>query len=227
LLHLLVFHLTLVGAASPADVSTHAKILDGDHPAEVLFNYSMSNRRSGLVDEWKATFRDPMKQEVASELTSVKEGRLLAYKLTQPLQQEEAEIQLTDKGTFFRYSKNGKWEENLEAPSGEVIAPPQIIGFALRHWEKIESGEKVSVRLAVPDRLETIGFRYQKSLSDDPKETKIEFVPSSFIIRQFVKPIEMRFETSSRKIRSFRAPSFLKKKEGTRWVSFLSEFRFD
>lgn len=182
---------------------------------------------NGPVEEWRATFRDPMKQEVASELTTVKGGRLLSYRLRQPLQEEEAEIRLTDKGTFFRYRKGGKWEENLETSSGEVIAPPQIIGFALRHWEKIQAGEKVSVRLAVPDRLETIGFRYQKSFSADPQETQIEFVPSSFLIRQFVKRIEMRFETSSRKIRVFRGPSFLKKKEGNRWVSFFSEFRFD
>lgn len=226
LIHLVAVHLSLVATARPLPDGS-ARIFDTSRPGEALYTYTLQRTVDGERVQWNARFLDSKAGEVAVETTRTESGRLVSYHLKQPMQDEEAEMRATPEQVHFRYRRGDKWQEAKEKNSPETIAPPQIVDWAQRHWDKIAKGETVFVRLAVPDRLETFGFRYRKQASNETGRMLVEFTPSSFLIRQFAPSVELLFDEKSRKLLRLRGPSFLKKMEKGAWVPLSAEFRFD
>lgn len=82
------------------------------------------------------------------------------------------------------------WEDNM-------ITPEQLTRYIHRHFDKIMGGETIKVRLIVPSRTETVGFRVFK---EEDKEfqgkvrTRFRMSPTSVFIRALVEPVDLYFE---------------------------------
>jgi hypothetical protein len=206
--------------------AVQARIYDTEPPSDTpLYSYEIVKSREGRVDTWNARFIGSDGKPFGIETTTLEEGQLFRYFLEQPPLGESAEVRKVPQGVIFRYLKNGQWKENFEKTSELVIVGPQLVEVLLANWDKIVSGKSLSLRFAVPDRLETIGFRISFEKTENGVSI-FHFSPSSFFIRQFVSPLVLRFDHPQRKLLTMRGRSFLKKKKGEEWVDLIGEFRF-
>jgi hypothetical protein len=106
------------------------------------------------------------------------------------VQGDEVTFQLDD-GTEQRTAS-----EHIDAP---VAVGPTLVGYIVRRLDALRAGNVVPVRLAVLERLETLGFELE-AMPADPAQTQIRMSPSSFLIGLLVAPISFTFETSSSKL---------------------------
>jgi hypothetical protein len=221
--------LQLAIAALAVSASTHAavqaRIFEIQKPESPLYIYTMERNREGTVESWNAKISDASGNQWATENTVFQNGKLARYTLYQTQVGEQAEVKIIPKGVLFRYYKDGKWKEDWEQTSQEVITGPQVVDTLLRHWDMVMAGKNYPVRFAVPERLETFGFRF-KVEKHDAKITEVHFVPTGFFVRQAVEPVILTFETATKKLFSIKGPTFLKKKVGDKWEELQAEVRF-
>jgi hypothetical protein len=217
--------LTAFPAATQGAVQARVYDLKGPRAAEALYSYSLVKSREGTVEQWTAHIKDAQNKEYASENTWLKEGKLVRYSLRQPQIGEEAEVRKIPKGVLFRYFKEGKWKEDWEETSETVITGPQIVDTILRSWDHLLARKPLTVRFAVPDRLETFRFKFEV-VSASADSTVIRFVPANFFIRQLVTPVVLTFD-GVKTLLSMTGPTFLKKRNGEKWDDLVAEVRFD
>lgn len=204
-----------------------ARVYDATVPSgSPLYSYSLNKSREGSVEQWNARIVDAEKKEYATETTWLKDGKLVRYWLDQTQVGEQAEVKMTPTGVMFRYLKEGKWKENWEDTKETVITGPQLVDTVLQNWDYIVGGKTFRVRFAVPDRLETFGFRFQVA-KQSAEKTEVVFTPSAFFIRQIVSPVVLVFETKTKQILSLSGPTFLKKKLEGKWHDLHAEVRFN
>jgi len=103
--------------------------------------------------------------------------------------------------------------EHVEHP---VAVGPTLVGYIVRHLEALRAGEVVPVRLAVLDRLETLGFELT-AVPAPAGQTQIRMSPSSFLIGLVVDPISFTFETASSKLLHLEGRVPPKLLEGESW----------
>jgi len=230
-----LFHLSgLLGAslfalvAIPALGTDQAGVYDF-HSASTtpVYSYALTKSKEGGVESWRAVFKDAEKKDFAVENTVLKDGKLVRYALTQPQLAEEADVKVGDAGITFRYLSNGKWKEDFEATQGNIIAGPQIVDIVQRSWDSLLAGNTVRVRLVVPDRLETVGFRFTAEKSADTSLQAFHFAPSNFLIRALVGKITLKFDSKTRQPISIEGRTFLKRKKGNDWEELTASIRFD
>ncbi len=205
-----------------------ARIFDIAPPSDnPLFTYEMKKSQEGSVETWSAQFIDQEGKVYALENTTLQNGKLVRYSLEQPAFKESAEVKLVPEGVLFRRTKEGKTKEDFEKTSETVIVGPQLVDTLLANWESLMAGKAISFRFAVPDRLETIGFKLTKEKSPAPDKTVFHFSPTSFFIRQLVAPLVLTFDSATKTMLSMKGRTFLKKKVGDGWEDLKAEFRFD
>ncbi len=94
-------------------------------------------------------------------------------------------------------AKNDKHDKDDEGWEDNMITPEQLTRYIHRHFDKILAGETIKVRLIVPSRTETVGFRVFK---EEDKEfqgkvrTRLRMNPTSIFIRALVDPVDLYFE---------------------------------
>jgi hypothetical protein len=219
---------SLLGFCISLEAQVKARIFDIDPPSDSpLFTYEMKKSQEGSVETWSAQFVDKEGKAVALENTTLQNGKLVRYGLEQPEFKESAEVKLLPTGVLFRFTRDGKTKEDFEKTTETVIVGPQLVDTLLANWESLMAGKSVSFRFAVPDRLQTIGFKLTKEKSNDPSKMVFHFSPTSFFIRQLVAPLVLTFESATKKMLSMKGRTFLKKKVGDGWVDLKAEFRFE
>jgi hypothetical protein len=216
--------LTLPGLCQAA-VQARVYELQKPQGTAPLYVYTMERNREGSVESWNAKITDDAGKQYALENTVFLNGKLARYTFFQTQVGEEGEVRVIPKGVLFRYFKDGKWREDWEETSQEVITGPQVVDTLLRHWDTVMAGKDYEVRYAVPDRLETFGFRF-KVEKKDSDTTVVHFVPTSFFVRQMVDPVIITLETTSKKLKSIAGPTLLKIKKGDSWEELKADIRF-
>jgi hypothetical protein len=90
-----------------------------------------------------------------------------------------------------------------EQPTEPVVVGPTLVGYVVKHLDQLRAGETITVRLAVLDRLETIGFNLEAvdpTEPSNPDQTQVRMTPSSFILGLVIDPIDFTFDTKTRKL---------------------------
>ena len=100
--------------------------------------------------------------------------------------------------SFRRSDSRGEVSE-VEEQSDAVAVGPTLVGYIVKHLAALRGGDSLKVRMAVLERLETIGFELRASESD-AGQTRVEMTPSSFVLALLIEPIVFTFETSSSKL---------------------------
>lgn len=84
----------------------------------------------------------------------------------------------------------------VEVTTEPVVVGPTLVGHIFRHLEELRSGKVLGVRMAVLDRLETIGFDL-RSVAAEPGRTRVRMTASSFVYGLMIDPIDFTFDTAS------------------------------
>lgn len=108
-------------------------------------------------------------------------------------------IHVEDGRVVYRLTEDGETRTAVEEQDGTVVVGPTLVGFIATHLDALRAGETFVVRLAILDRMETIGFELANEPAA-PRETRIRMTPTSFFIGLAVDPIHYTFETSTKKL---------------------------
>ncbi len=86
-----------------------------------------------------------------------------------------------------------------ETVSDPVVSGPTLFGHIYRNWDALMGGAEPTVRFAVLERLETIGFTLRKDASA-PGQVSIRMAAASPIIALGVDPIFITFDATTKRL---------------------------
>jgi hypothetical protein len=138
---------------------------------------------------------------LAESATETADHRLLEYTLhTNQLGQRGSIRVEGDQLVFHMEGPEGE-RTGTEEPSGPVAVGPTLVGFVMRHLPVLRNGTVVGVRLAVLDRLETIGFDLEAVESESPDATtRVMMTPTNFVYSLAIDPIYFTFDRSTNQL---------------------------
>jgi hypothetical protein len=127
----------------------------------------------------------------------------------------------------FERLEGTKRRARVERVKAPVVVGPTLVGHVVRNLASLRAGEVLRVRLAVLDRLETIGFDLQ-AVEAAPGQTRIRVKPSSFLVALIVGPLYFTFETATAKLVRLEGRVPPKVRAGDAWRDFDArvEYRF-
>jgi hypothetical protein len=127
----------------------------------------------------------------------------------------------------FRLVDASGTRTSVERRTGAVVTGPTLVGYVVRHLDALREDKTVSVRMAVLDRLETLGFDL-RAVPSNPGETRVRMKASSFLVAAVVDPVYFTFETATGKLLRLEGRVPPKVRAGDRWADFDArvEYRF-
>jgi hypothetical protein len=87
----------------------------------------------------------------------------------------------------------------VERRAGPVVVGPTLVGFLVTRLAALRAGQTLSVRFAVLERLETLGFEL-RAVDDEAGHTRVRMKPESALIGLVVEPILFTFDDASEKL---------------------------
>jgi hypothetical protein len=164
---------------------------------------------------------------VVAENGVIKDAELLSYEINRPQTEEKGRIAVRDGRIFFEYEgPGGKTKKADEKLKGKVLCAANFTNFVKAHWDDFQKGEKVDVRFAVWDRLETVGFTLKKVGEGEfqgEKTIDLEMKPTSFVIAALVDPVHLWYSVSDKKIRVMKGRVAPKQNVGGKWKDLDAE----
>lgn len=181
-------------AVAHAELRYTAQVYDEDsNKQKLLYNYKSESNQVGdeVVVTNQFTYPDG-KVATTEEVTFIKDKKVRLYKQHQAQLNAEGTIEIGNGKAKFTWTKDGKTKTDEEDAGADFIVGSQIPLHIEDNWDKLMKGEKFKRRLAVLERLETVGFEFSKEKDaeiDGKKAVVIKMKPSSFIIAAIVSPI--------------------------------------
>lgn len=172
--------------------------------------------------------RDPQGSiALAESATHDLDYRLSSYLLHANQLGQSGSVEVVGEEVRFRLEGGGQVEQASETQQDPVVVGPTLVGYIVRHLEALRSGQELPVRMAVLDRLETIGFRLS-AIPGEAGQTRIRMTASSFLYGLFIDPIDFDFEASSGKLVRLEGRVPPKVWADNRWRDFDArvEYRF-
>lgn len=133
---------------------------------------------------------------LADSATYTESYELIDYTLYFDQQGRSGSIEVDDeRGVTLTY--NGK--SKTEAAQGPVVVGPTLVGFLFHRLDALRAGEKLVVRFAVLDRLETMPFEFTAESAPEGS-TKIVMKAQSALVALAIAPVHFTFETATGKL---------------------------
>lgn len=153
--------------------------------------------------------------------------RLASYTLHRNQLGQSGTVRVDGDEVSFERRDGTQLRRKTERQAGPVVVGPTLVGFVFRHLGALRGGQVLGVRMAVLDRLETIGFDLQ-AVPASPGQTRIRMKPSSFFVALVVDPIYFTFETDSGRLVRLEGRVPPKVRDGDGWRDFDArvEYRF-
>jgi hypothetical protein len=137
---------------------------------------------------------------IAEVATHSPDYQLREYTLYTNQLGKRGSVRVRDSDVAFELQDGDEQRSASEPLTDPVLVGPTFVGYILRHLPELRAGAVLPVRLAVLDRLETLGFELQQEAAPEPGQTRIAASPSSFLISLAVDPLHFTFDTASGKL---------------------------
>lgn len=167
---------------------------------EPLFVYERRVSESANTQTSTHVTRDPGGAVVfADSARHSKNYELIEYQLLGDQLGQTGTIRVSRGGVDFALHGAEGTRLAHESDSDAIVVGPTLVGSIVRNLPALRKGASIRVRLAVLERLETIGFDLSL-LDHDEGRTRVQMKPSSLIIRMAVAPLMFTFDTASGKL---------------------------
>lgn len=171
--------------------------------------------------------RDPAGEiQLAESATHSAGYELVDYTLYANQLGQHGSIHVEGDEVSFRLSDDGHEKTRVEHQPGDVVVGPTLIGYVFQRLDALAQGEVAEVRLAVIDRLETIGFRLE-AVDGPPGQMRVRMSPSSFLVGLAIDPIYFTFETSSKRLLRLEGRVPTKIRDGRYWSDFDARVEYE
>ena len=157
---------------------------------------------------------------VASEKVQIKVDEILRYELDQKQTGIKATVEIKDNKVHYTYGVPGAQKTAVEKAEPGMIIGPSMIHYLMNRWDQLIKGETVSARFIVPERLETVGFKYfkeEETKFDGKDAVVIKMKPSSIIIAAIVTPLYIYFSKDGSMVYAIKGRTLPKQKKGDSW----------
>jgi hypothetical protein len=146
--------------------------------------------------------------EVALAEEAVHDSRyaLARYDLFTNQRGQRGSIQVQNGNVYFRLVEGAREETAVEdQPDLPVLVGPTLVGYVVQHLPALRTGQRLGVRLALLERLETLGFELE-SVPAPRGQTRVRMRPSSLLVRLAVNPVIFSFDTATSKLLRLEGP---------------------
>ncbi|WP_413561473.1 hypothetical protein [Bdellovibrio sp. HCB209] len=170
-----------------------------------LYDLNLVITPQGAETIVQSEFRDIHGNIAVTEKGVVSGDKLVSFEIVRKQTNESGKILVDgDKLSFEYFDTNGKKKTAEEKVKGFVLCSSNFGAFVKSNWEAFKKGDSVSVRFAVWDRLETVGFTIRKIKNTEIKGEKVlelEMKPTSFVIAALVDPVRFYYSESDQNLR--------------------------
>jgi hypothetical protein len=198
------------------------------HGTSTQPTYVYERRVEARLGRWVSTHvtRDSAGAiQLAESATHSSDYALSEYTLYANQLGQTGGIRVQDDQITFRVTDGNIERVRVERLTGDVVVGPTLVGYVVRRLDGLARGEVAEVRLAVLDRMETIGFELA-AVAAPAGLTRIQMTPSSFLIRLAVDPVIFTFETSTRQLVRLEGRVPTKIRDGDRWKDFNARVEY-
>jgi hypothetical protein len=153
--------------------------------------------------------------------------KLIRYEIVRTQTNEKGRITVDGEQIQFEYEgADGKKKTSDEKAKGFILCSSNFAAFVKSHWEQFQKGESVSVRYAVWDRLETVGFTLRKvgeKELDGEKMMELQMKPTSFVIAALVDPVHFWYAEKDKNLRVMKGRVPVKQMKDGKWKDLDAE----
>lgn len=98
----------------------------------------------------------------------------------------------------YELKDNGRLSTSQETVSDPVVSGPSLFGYVLSHWDLLQGGARLPVRMVALKDATTYGFEL-KYEGQNQQELSFTLTPSSFWVRLALAPLRVVFDASTRR----------------------------
>jgi hypothetical protein len=187
------------------------------------------NQRVGGVAVSSHITRDASSGAVvmADTASHTTDYRLIDYTLHANQLGQTGSIRVEKDQVTFRVVDAKGERETVEKTRDPVVVGPTLVGHMFVNLPSLRSGQVLPVRMAVLDRLETIGFELQ-AVAAPAGQTRVRMKPSSFLLAAVIDPITFTFDTATGKLLHLegRVPPRIRKGDKLNDLDARVEYRY-
>ncbi len=228
-----LFFMGVLNFTSPAWAITYtAKLYELNSDKQKLL-YQMKREETNVSDNTnvKTTITEPTnKKEAVIEELLLKDGKILKYQIHQKQLGDERTLEVKDGKVIFTTVSDGKTKTDQEDLAPNLVVGPTVIDYLKKNWKDIVGGETISIRFAVLERRDTVGFKFFKEseLKINGKDCiVVKMKPTSFIIAAVVNPLLFTFEKDSVKLLELKGRTLLKQNVNGTWKDLDADIVYE
>jgi hypothetical protein len=197
----------LAANASQAAMVPHftAKIYDLKDRSKLMFDYKSESEVTGDTKTFVNTVYDLNGEVLVIEKTVLKDDgkTLVSFEQDQKQLKTVGKVELRDGRAYFTFTRDGKTKTDDEKAGADFIVTATLVAYVQAHWDAAMKGDTIKARLAVLDRLETVGFQFRKESEKEiagAPAVILKMKPSSLIISALVNPLLFSFSADGQKL---------------------------
>lgn len=204
----------------------------------VLYKFKREVTRAGAAVKTVREFTTPEGQVVARETAMYERDALVSYDLEELQIKARGQVKLIrdpkkEATIDFKYisGNNTKTNVNTETLRPDTLIGDMIAPFLAAHWNDLMKGNDLKCRYIVPERAETVGFKFakhaEKTVLGKPVVI-IKMSPSSFVIAALVDPLYFTLEKDGEhRVLQYDGRTTPKLKDGNKWKDLDAVTVFD
>jgi hypothetical protein len=200
--------------------------IDG-HPAQPTYVYERHVDTQGAALVSTHVTRDGRGViQLAEAAEHAADYSLASYTLYANQLGQTGSIHVDGDQVAFRVREGDRERTATEQVDAPVLVGPTLVGYIVDHLDELARGETFSVRMAILDRLETIGFDLE-AVDAPAGRTRVKMSPSSFLIGLAVAPIYFTYDTQSRSLVRLEGRVPTKVRAGEHWADFDARVEYE
>jgi hypothetical protein len=217
----LAFGLLLASHIALAESFRATLYEQGGGKSKVLFTQTHDEILEGnLLKSIRRAYKGTDGADLAIEDVTFEGGKVKSLKLNHMQVNEQGTLEVAGGRVQFTYTAGGKTKTDSESLPEDLVVSATVIPDLHARWDALLKGDTLKMRLAVLDRLETIGFQLRQTgtgqLNGKPT-VEVEMKPSNFVIAALVKPVRMVYERESKRLVDYSGRVLPKKQAGGKW----------
>ena len=205
----------LAGAALASQQEFHGAVYEkGSHRTKLLFRYHRLETREGDRLTVHARVMTPAGEDLVVEDILVEHDELKKYVQRQIPVDELGEVETRDGQIHFRFTQKGRTRSVVEPlPSTDFVMGSTAIHYLAREWPAFLAGKPLLMRLGIPDRQETVGFKFVlagESQEEGRTVVRVALKPSHWLLALIVDPIFFRVDKATGRLLSTEGTTLLR-----------------
>ena len=200
-----------------------ADLLKGAKCSEASYgSFHIQSRREGEFNSSLTTFLGPEGVQV-TETSLEKAGHVKKAVIENKALQKRSELEVRDGKVFYKVTdlKDQSVKTATDDAEENLVVPSTVISYVTPHFDELQAGKELRLKVAVLDRRESFSFVMRKlrneTAVDGAQIMVLEMAPTSFIVKALVDPMYFYVKPKSGELFAFEGRSALRRKQGDQY----------